>query len=471
MKIYSKHSLLLRLFPLHQGNAKQKYTQHHYSWLVVSLTLSLSLFICLFSAPTSATLSLTKAIEIAAQHDHWLTQSQQQERALRFQATAADRLPNPVFSISLLNLPTSGFSFDQEDMTQLKLGVSQILPRGESLALKNRQLSQQADEHRFMRATRQEQVKLQVIQFWLDAYQAHLSRDLIQRHRHLFVELLRLSEARYESTQGKTRLQDMVNAKVQISRIDDKLTALESQYSEAWARLGEWLSDTPEYLQTQNDTFLADLTGIPTLTDAALRALTQRDQTALAQLMAAHPSLLSIDQQVKVSRTQVNLAEQVYEPQWGVNASYAYRDDTDNGNSRADFFSIGLTLDVPVFDLTRQDAEVSAAKMKTEAMLTQKRLILQQMIAKALSLHQRTQQFLERERIYSENVLPQLHHRSEAATSSYTHANGIFDVAIQAHIDHLNAQIDLIQLRTQRLKAQSELAYFFADTDQGEPTL
>ena len=66
------------------------------------------------------------------------------------------------------------------------------------------------------------------------------------------------------------------------------------------------------------------------------------------------------------------MAKQKYKPEWGVNASYGYRDDDPMGNSRADLFSVGVTFDLPLFTDNRQDKEVKSAISKTEAIKTEK---------------------------------------------------------------------------------------------------
>jgi hypothetical protein len=49
-------------------------------------------------------------------------------------------LPDPKVSLGIMNLPTDTWDLDQEGMTQLKVGVSQMFPRGDSLEIKKDQL-------------------------------------------------------------------------------------------------------------------------------------------------------------------------------------------------------------------------------------------------------------------------------------------------------------------------------------------
>ncbi|MGB3724739.1 MAG: hypothetical protein WA981_03155 [Glaciecola sp.] len=71
-------------------------------------------------------LSLRATIEYAQTHDDWLVKSQLLESRLQQLSLGAATLRDPTVNIGLLNLPTNGFALNQEPMTQLKIGVSQM---------------------------------------------------------------------------------------------------------------------------------------------------------------------------------------------------------------------------------------------------------------------------------------------------------------------------------------------------------
>ena len=50
------------------------------------------------------------------------------------------------------------------------------------------------------------------------------------------------------------------------------------------------------------------------------------------------------------------------------------------GNSRADLFSVGVTFDLPLFTDNRQDMTVKSAISATEAVKTEKILLLRQLL-------------------------------------------------------------------------------------------
>jgi hypothetical protein len=83
--------------------------------------------------------SLEQAITLAQQNDPWLHGSRLKQSAVENRSIASGTLPDPKVSLGIMNLPTDTWDLDQEGMTQLKVGVSQMFPRGDSLEIKKDQ--------------------------------------------------------------------------------------------------------------------------------------------------------------------------------------------------------------------------------------------------------------------------------------------------------------------------------------------
>jgi outer membrane protein TolC len=407
-----------------------------------------------------AGITMQDALKIAIQHDPWLTGNQLQERALRAASKGANSLPDPMLSMGLLNLPSDGFAFDQEPMTQFKVGLAQTFARGDTLAIKQQQLSYQADQHPYQREDRKAKIRVSVSQLWLDAVKADHTIRLIERDRVLFEQLVDIVKASYSSAQGNTRQQDVISAQLELARLDDRLTIVNSQRDLALINLSEWLSPSAQKAVTETFADNILLPTPPELTDAIQALLQRADNMGLLQLLTHHPALLAIEQSAKAGNTAVKLAEQKYQPQWGVNASYAYRDDNQLGQSRSDFFSIGITVDVPIFGYAKQDSEVSAVRLTAQSIETEKRLLQQRMLTQMLSLHQQETRYGQREQGFLTTILPQIQEHADATLSAYTNDDGDFSEVMRARITQLNAQIDLIHIQTEKFKTRLQILYF-----------
>jgi outer membrane protein TolC len=407
-----------------------------------------------------AHISMQDAVKMAIQHDPWLIGNQLQERAIRATSEGANNFPDPILSIGLLNIPSDGFAFNQEPMTQLKVGLAQTFPRGDSLAIKQQQLNYQADQHPYQREDRKAQIQVAVSTLWLDALKADHTIRLIKRDRVLFEQLVDIVKASYSSAQGNTRQQDVISAQLELARLDDRLIVVNNQRDQALTNLLEWISSSEQ--QAVIDSFAENISlpKVPELADSIQRLLQRADNMSLLQLLTFHPALLAIEQSAKAGNTAVKLAKQKYKPQWGVNASYAYRDDDQLGQSRADFFSIGITVDVPIFGYGKQDSEVSASRLSAEAIETEKRLLQQKMLTQLLSLHQQETRYEQREKGFLTAILPQIQEHADASLSAYTNDDGDFSDVMLARITQLNAQIDFIHIQTEKFKTRMQILYF-----------
>ncbi|GAA0852126.1 TolC family protein [Aliiglaciecola litoralis] len=415
-------------------------------------------------------LSIDKAITLAIQNDPWLAGNKYRETAIRENSVAANTYPEPVVSVGVANLPVDGFVFNQEPMTQLKFGVSQMLPKGDSLAIRSQQLQQTAQQFPFQREDRIAQLRMTVSSLWFDVYRAQQSIQLIEQDRQLFAQLGEIAQVNYSSALGNVRQQDIVRAQLELSRLDDRLTGLRAQERQASALLMEWIVQPEQQwqlsqsLQVKLDENLNQITPIP---EQTLNAIAINDQRLLGRLLQAHPSIMSIEQRISASDSSIELAKQDYQPQWGLNASYAYRADDSSGASRADFFSIGVTVQVPLFTSNKQDRQVSAAVNEKEAMKTDKLLMLRSMMYKLQSAYAEYQGLKERQQLYKNAILVQMREQAEASLTAYTNDDGDFAEVVRARIADLNARLDALNIQTNLLKARVQIQYFLTQSTIG----
>jgi outer membrane protein TolC len=413
-------------------------------------------------------LTLDRAINMAIENDPWLLGSQYREDAMLAKSSASATLPDPVVSIGFANVPTDGFAFDQEPMTQLKAGVSQMFPRGDSLQIRSKQLQQFAQQHPLMRQDRIAKSKVSVSLLWLEIYRTQQNINLIEQDRALFEQLSEIAQASYSSALGKVRQQDIVRAQLELSRLDDRLSKLHSQREKASVQLMEWFNPAENRLGSVGYNAIQVPTSLPNVVEPIayiLQIIGSHDQQYLANLISSHPYIQAIEQGISASKMGIELAKQQYKPQWGINASYAFRADDQMGRSRADFLSVGVSFDVPLFAENKQDKEVSAAINEAEALKTDKRLALRAMIAKLRAEYASYQRLIERQTLYANNILLQMREQAEASLTAYTNDDGDFAEVVRARIDDLSARIDALNIDVDLLKSFVQLNYYFTDVD------
>jgi|UniRef100_UPI004047D579 outer membrane protein TolC len=413
-------------------------------------------------------LALQNVIKIAVLNDSWLKGNEYSQEAIEESSIAAGTYADPKVTIGAANIPTDTFDLNQEAMTQLKVGISQMFPRGDSLEIRQEQLKLQASQYPYQREDRKGKLTVQIAQLWLEAYKAQESIALIEKNRSLFEQLADIAESSYSSAFGKTRQQDIIRAQLELTKLEDRLTLLKQKKDTALLSLSEWLSDFTEdkinsenILESSNLLLPRSFPNIEMINPNYFNL--KEDSEKILTTFENHPSIKNIEQKIKATSKSIKLARENYKPQFSVNTSYAKREDDLMGRNRADLFSVGLTFDLPIFVKNKQDKELKVAMLKTRSVETEK--ILQ--YKKLFSLYETTKADLirlkERQSLYLTKLLPQMNEQSEASLTAYTNDDGDFPEVVRSRISQLNAQIDILNINVDIQKNIVKYNYLFTD--------
>lgn len=433
---------------------------------------AISLVIMPFMLNAKQVLSLAQALIIAQQNDPWLHGSKLQQQALESRSLAVNTLPAPTVSLGMLNVATDSWNLDQEAMTQMKVGIAQMFPRGDSLAIKAEQLATSAKQHPLLRADRQANIKTTVTQLWLDAYLAQATIVLIKKDWLLFEQMAEIAKARYASAVGQTRQQDVIRAQLEIIQLQDKLTIAEQNYATAMARLNQWLQPYRESELTEQVNFnqltptlnISDELPNIGLVNQQVLETNRYTRNELAHLIASHPKIQAMNVKQQIAKQSILLNKEQNAPQWGVNASYSYRDDDPLGNQRADLFSVAITFDLPLFTQGKQDKNIAAAVAESEAVKTEKLLLLKEMLTGVEKEVAHLHGLLTRQTLYKQQLLTQSHEQAEAALTAYTNDDGDFAEVVRARIAELNVRIATLEIEINSLKTIARINYYFTAT-------
>lgn len=416
------------------------------------------------------TLGLTEAVHIATVNDEWLDKSRLEEARLLTLGEGASALPDPSFSVGLLNLPTDGFAFDQEPMTQFKVGASQMFPRGKTLQLSEEKFVRAAAVQPHERADRLEQVTWQTTALWLNAFEYQERLKLVLEAKPLFEKLGDIVNANYSSSLGSAGQQDVIRTDLELIRLNDRLLQLATRKNISLAQLQKYLHS---FDSSQFETKRLDSVGeLPPLSELAperstAEFLLSRDdvQPFTPSLFLNHPRVTAIDQKILAQNVDVDLSKQLYKPQFGINASYAFRDDepsASGGDSRPEFFSVGMTVSIPVFSRLKQDSQVESSVKTVEATKTERLLVIRELISGLKSGVEQYAGASDRLLIYEEQILPQMTQQSAAALNAYQNDRGDFAEVVRAKIAELDAQVTAINIRVDRYRALAAIRYYTA---------
>ncbi len=323
-------------------------------------------------------LSLESALALALANNPSLAVIEARAEALATLEHQSAALPDPRLSLNLANLPLDTFSFTQEGMTQLQLGISQALPYPGKLALRSEAAKQMAKATGQELAERHLQLAQDVKTVWWNLVYLEQAIAVIQRNQTLLEQFINVAEVRYQVGQGQQ--QDILLAQLELSKLQDNAIALSRQRQSQTMQLNLLLDREP--------TFPIQLTGAHNEKLPSLKPLELLQQQAINQ----HPQLLAQQARIAAAQNQLDLAKKDYAPDFTIGAVYGLRNGNNaDGSDRADFASLMFSMNLPLFNHARQDAAVDQRnaewKQQRFQLLDQQRKIMTR-IAQAASDYQ-----------------------------------------------------------------------------------
>ncbi|MCK8086754.1 MULTISPECIES: TolC family protein [unclassified Vibrio] len=402
----------------------------------------------------ASTQQLNALIEAALANDTSRSQYAAQSQAMRETGVASSTLMDPKLKVGFGGLPVDSFKFDEDPMTNISVGLMQQFERGATLDLNQRKANQQADGMAYQVQVREREVANSITQLWLELGYLQYAETLIESNQRLMVEMEQYIQTNYSI--GKSEAQDLLNTQLQVNKLDEKLQSNQQMQNRAVAQLSEWLGSewlNHRSIDSNQAGYQLDWPRLNTLLEQ------QTSNTQYYSLLNQHPMAQMADANISANRTQVEVAEQSYTPQFGVEVMYAYRQsDNMKGEPASDLLSAYLTMDIPLFTDNRQDKNVAAAQYQVGAAQYQKDTLLAQMNAQVNALMTDRMNLIERIQRYQERLLPQSKARIEAIERGYQNNTAQFGDVITASTDELALQMELARLITDMNQVNSKLS-------------
>ncbi|CAM4114401.1 TolC family protein [Vibrio neonatus] len=406
----------------------------------------------LISTSVSASSELNRLIEQALDADKNRMQFSAQSRAMQEQGIASSSLMDPKLKFGVGGLPVDSFRFDEDPMTNISVGLMQQFERGASQSLKQKKSNQQAEGAQFQIRARELEVAKAMTTLWLELGYLQFMQENLKENHQLQAQLLRYMESNYSL--GNIDTQDLLDAELSLSKLDDKLQANTQNQQRIQYQLSEWLGD--EWLQQQHQLQAANNLNWPNV-DNKLSGSTGVKHYPLLQ---GHPMVQLSETQIKTNQIEVDISEEAYAPQFGVEVMYAYRQaDNMRGEPASDLLSAYVTVDIPLFTGNRQDRVSNAAQHKLGASRLQKDLLLQQLNAKLNTLIVEKDNFEQRIERYEGALLPRSKERVDAVNRGYDNNTLAFEQVIKAQAEDLSLHLEYERLITDLNLTISDIAY------------
>ena len=434
-----------------------------------ALIFVLSSFLMANKPVVAQTLSLEQALQLAIQYDPLLKGNAHRKDRFNAEAEASLYWANPQVSASVQNLPTDGFAFDQEPMTQFKVGLKQQLPRGDENLYSQQKYQVMADQMSVESQARKAWLKREVTLTWLDWVYATRRIGLLDKEKSLLTQLLDFTDSRYSQGVGAAAQQDILQVRLALLSLDDKYVQAYQQKNEARSAFSKWfgapLDESVSAPLTQSTQDAIEVDAILNDSNLSLSSfLTVIENSEPFSILQHHPEAMLLQIQTQIEAQNVNIAREQTKSQWAFEASYGYRQDAQNGASRADFVSLGVQVDLPFFNKSRQDASIAAAASKMSASETDFRLKVNELAANAEVLKSRLSALSERKALYETALIGETRQLSEAELTAYTTDTGDIGDVVNANLKQVQVQDYLLKIDIERARTLASLAYLYLPT-------
>lgn len=414
--------------PKCQGHGRRRW------WLPVAL-LALVVLATAAYAEDALPLKLSEAARLALRNQPLLEAQAAVIDAAAENAVAAGQWPDPKLRVGLASLPLDTFSYTQEPMTQMTIGVSQTVPGGDKARLARARGERETEQAGQQLAASRLRVARDAGMAWLAVWLPEAAAPLVRSIGQEWDRQLEWGEVAYKT--DKLALDELVAMRDKVQTTLDRMDDLERQKLRGRAELARWLG-------AEAARPLADLADPPALASAP----------ELAAKLERHPELTSLAGAVAVARAEVDQARAAYKPDLTFDLGYGQR----SGN-RPDFLSFGVGLDLPLFTANRQDRRLAAKEAKltqAEQMLADRRRSLRAELDEAVAEWQAARKRIDR---YEHDTLPLIRERIESVFNAYGSDRANYARIAEARRADLEARLNLLALRAALARAQVQIDY------------
>lgn len=386
-------------------------------------------------------LTLDLAVEGALSGNPGLAEIKARAQVLAAIPAQAGSLPDPTVNLGLLNVPTNSFNLHKEDMTMMEMGVSQAIPFPGKLALREKIAEQEA----LAAADSLNEARLRLVrevkQSWWRLFYFERALLLLDESERFFQQLIDIAQTKYKV--GKGSQQDVQLAQLEMSKFKEERLELVSMRHAQNAQINILLDrkpETPVHLPSEAEIKL------PVIAESAM----QDKALQIRPLFAQHQKMLDAAQK------KVDLAKKDFYPDFTVNAGYAVRQNTPTGESRSNFASVQLSMNVPIYANRKQAKAVD----QYQSELLQEQFSLQdehhKMQATITAKAAEYQHAREKLSLLEHEIIPQAQQTVNSLLAGYQVSQADFSDLLRTQLSYFQYQTQYWQalINTQQILAE-----------------
>ena len=394
------------------------------------------------SAPLQAeehTLSLSQAVALSTSHDEpSLLAHRAQAESIRAASLSQSSLPDPKVKLGLANLPYHDLRFNQDPMTQIKLGLHQDIPSGTRRRLIRERGLESAKIFTHQATAERLLIIREVRYLWGQLLFTHHSTRFLLEKQEKLADLSRSLADNYIS--GRENAQNMLLLDAEMALLEDSLEQMAQEENITRLKLARHIGGRAMTAVPVGN--YAQFTMPPTLSN-------------LEDNLLNHPALQQQNAKIRAKNKNIGLAQEDYKPNWGIDIGYGFR-----SGGRSDLLTAMVTFDLPIFTGNRQDKKLYAARKSKLAAEFTHMAIEQDMRRNLKVAYSKWQRTSKRLVLHETRILSRTEAAAQATAQSYARDNARYDHMIRVALGVLDIKIKIEELKMMQAKTLADLAYF-----------
>jgi len=319
-------------------------------------------------------------------------------------------------------------------MTMRKIGFAQDFTREEKLKLRSDRAAADVRKEAAMLTLVQVNLQRDVALAWIDRYFAERQLSLVQ-------ELAREGELQVTAAQaalagGKGQAADPFAARLAVAQLADRTIDAERLVARSQHQLARWIGAAAQW---------------PLESPPAFDTFTRMHAELLGQL-DSHPHLAAYAPMQAAADAEVKLARAAKHPDWSLEVAYAQR-----GPAFSNMLSIGVRIDLPIFQSRRQDPAIASRLALAEQVHAQADDARRAHAAEIESFVADWEAGKKRVQRYQADLLPLAHERSDVALAGYRGGRSELSAVLEARKGEIETRMNYLQAQADLARAWANL--------------
>jgi outer membrane protein TolC len=392
-------------------------------------------------AAAQSSLSLAQAQRAAVERSRGLDGRRLAASAARDMAAAAGRLPDPVLTFGLDNVPAQGpdrYSLSADPMTMKRVAVMQEITASDKRGLRAQRFESEARREQAEQEALTAAIQRDTALAWLDARYADEMTTVVAEQRSRAVEETQAAEGAYRAGRGSQA--DVLMAHAGVAMLDDRAAELQRKARSARTMLARWIGE------------------------GADRALEPKPQIGSLSVglhdaeLSGHPQIEALARAEEVANAEARLAAANRNPDWSVEVAWQERP-----ARYGDMFSVSVSIPLAWDRVNRQDRETSAKLALAEQARAARDEALRQHSAEVQAMLQEWESNRSRLARYEREIVPLAAARTEATVGAYRGGKSSQAEVIAARRAELDARLQAVALESETARLWAQLTYLIPE--------